>query len=599
MALFGTSKKPFSFDVIREGEEIVLMIDLEEYQHAPSLEDDEVCMSRTMDILAQSGSVTKIIFNQKRNYEYDFNQVSMLNEIASIYLQFTKRKDLLGYKDIMLNPQCSKWSGQWYAEIQNIISNILKKDPLGAYVELKRLLREQKIFAARSLDDSYIKCNQSYSSILSMILGMLEKTKMISQVKHLLIGHKIGERSIYRRLFTPDIRPDFMFTKLMASFPEGEEIDKYQIDKFTEVRIFQIPDNVQYLYHLTPPEFRLSEEKYEILDTARKIVSEHKPTRTEFIDPERVRQVFFNVGSNLIEELAGYRNISFNESEIEELTKILVRYTIGFGLIEVLLQDEKIQDITINSPMGFSPMFIVHADYADCRTNIIPTTTEAESWASKLRLVSGRPLDEANPILDTEISIPGANARVAVISSPLNPSGLAYAFRRHRDKPWTLPLFINNGMISSLGAAIMSFLIDGSRTILVAGTRSAGKTSLLGSLLVELMRKYRVITLEDSVTADSTLYIQRDGKIEKISIGNLIDGLFNKYGSWYNLSEHEITGNPENIKIFAMDKQGKIKLDNISKFIRHRVKKPIYKITTRTGRTIKVLSFPPSCTLTL
>jgi len=54
-------------------------------------------------------------------------------------------------------------------------------------------------------------------------------------------------------------------------------------------------------------------------------------------------------------------------------------------------------------------------------------------------------------------------------------------------------------MINPLSAGILSFLIDGARTILVAGTRSAGKTSLLGALLVELMRKYRVITIEDTL----------------------------------------------------------------------------------------------------
>jgi type IV secretory pathway ATPase VirB11/archaellum biosynthesis ATPase len=163
------------------------------------------------------------------------------------------------------------------------------------------------------------------------------------------------------------------------------------------------------------------------------------------------------------------------------------------------LQDEKVQDITINNQIGETPMFIVHQDFSECRTNIIPTGTEAESWATKLRLISGRPLDEANPILDTELSITGANARVAVIGQPLNPFGLAYALRRHRDKPWTLPLFINNRMISPLASGLLSFLIDGSRTLLVAGTRSAGKTALLGSLLVELMRKYRILTIEDTM----------------------------------------------------------------------------------------------------
>src|SRR3990172_8220394 len=35
--------------------------------------------------------------------------------------------------------------------------------------------------------------------------------------------------------------------------------------------------------------------------------------------------------------------------------------------------------------------------------------------------------------------------------------------------------------------------------MLIAGTRSAGKTSLLSSVLVELMRKYRVIKIEDTL----------------------------------------------------------------------------------------------------
>jgi type IV secretory pathway ATPase VirB11/archaellum biosynthesis ATPase len=255
---------------------------------------------------------------------------------------------------------------------------------------------------------------------------------------------------------------------------------------------------------MMPPEFKLSEEKYMLLDLARKIMAEHKPKQSEFVDPERMREVFFNVGHDLLDELSQYHQIRMKEKELTELTHILIRYTVGFGLIEVLLSDEKVQDVTINSPMGQIPIFIVHSDFSDCRTNIIPTRTEAESWASKLRMISQRPLDEANPVLDTEIEIPGATARVAVIAPPLDPTGIAYAFRRHRDKPWTLPLFIKQRMINPLAAGLISFIIDGSRTILVAGTRSAGKTSLLGSILTEIMRKYRIITIEDTLELPTT-----------------------------------------------------------------------------------------------
>jgi len=500
MVLFGEVKKPFTYDIVKEGEETIIIIDLEQYQQIPSLEDDPVCMSRTVDILAEAGNATKIVYAQKRNYEYDFNQTMIIQEIARLYSQFSKRRDVLSYDNLMSEPGCARWATQWYAKLQNILADLLKRDPIGAYVELKRVSRDERIRIDRSVDQSYIKCGQKFLSVLSYLMGLMEKTKLIGEAKQYLAGYKIGDRSVYKRIFSPDIRPDFMFTKLMGNLPpEGEEIDNYDIDKNTEVTLFELPDNVQYLYHLLPPEFKLSEEKYEILDTARKIMSEHKPTRQEFIDPDRMRQVFYNIGSDLIEELIDYRNLRLSSAEIDEMAKILVRYTVGFGLIEVLLQDEKVQDITVNSPMGETPMFIVHQDYGECRTNIIPTPPDGESWASKLRLISGRPLDEANPILDTELSIPGANARIAVISPPLNPSGLAYAFRRHRDKPWTLPLFIKNKMINPMAAGILSFLIDGSRSMLIAGTRSAGKTSLLGAVLVELMRKYRVITIEDTL----------------------------------------------------------------------------------------------------
>jgi len=456
-------------------------------------------MSKTIDILNQTGAVTKIVYFQRRNIEYDYSQTILLREIADVYKKLLKQKDLLSYNAFVYDKTCTKCVGKWYADIRNIVSDKLRSDPLGAYVELKRFSRDETIKLQKATDSRCKKCEQNYISLLTHLIELLEKTQLITITLPNLAGYKVGSRDLYRMVFKPLIKPDFLFTKLTSRFPEdGEQLDSYTVNN-TEVSIFKLPDTIQYLYHINPPEFRLSEDKYEILDSARKIMTEHKPKRAEFVDPERMRSVFYNIGHDLIEELVEFKGIKLSNKDIDELTNILVRYTVGFGLIEVLLQDEKIQDITLNSPMGEMPMFIVHEEFGDCKTNIVPTGSEAESWASKLRMISGRPLDEANPILDTELIIPGARSRVAVISAPLNPTGLAYALRRHRDEPWTLPLFIHNKMMNPLGAGILSFIVDGSRTMLIAGTRSAGKTSLLGAILTEIMRKYRLITIEDTL----------------------------------------------------------------------------------------------------
>jgi len=129
----------------------------------------------------------------------------------------------------------------------------------------------------------------------------------------------------------------------------------------------------------------------------------------------------------------------------------------------------------------------------------VPSQEDAESWATRFRLSSGRPFDEANPVLDTELEVPGGRARVAAITRTLSPDGLGFAFRRHRDKPWTFPLFIKNRMIDSFSAGLLWFLIDGSRTMLIAGTRSSGKTSFLSSCIVQIMPKIRIVTLEDTL----------------------------------------------------------------------------------------------------
>ncbi|MFT4304682.1 MAG: ATPase, T2SS/T4P/T4SS family [Candidatus Woesearchaeota archaeon] len=479
--------------ILREGEEVILRVDCEKAGITSSIEDSGLTMSYILDLIIENKDITKIILYEKRDYEYDSQQVNLLLEIAKIFVSIVKDKNLLSYYSMGEHDQV-------YAEIKKLLFQTLKTDPIGAYVELNRILRREEISKDSSNNPQLIKTIENYIYLLQHSIKYLEESRLITISKAYLAGYNVGDREVYRRIFRPMIKPDFMFTKIMASYPEdGEELDNYLIHDDIEVTIFRTPDSTQYIYHIMPPEFKLEEDKYEILDNARKIMSEHKPKEEEFVNPQRMRKVFYDVGRDLIEELASYQKLNLLQKEVDKLTNILVRYTVGFGLIEVLLQDEKIQDISVNSPLGKIPIFIVHSDFDDCKTNIIPTKPEADSWASKLRMISGRPLDEANPILDTELELPEVSTRVSLITEPLNPSGLAFSFRRHRDKPWTLPLFIKYKMVSPIGAGLISFLVDGTRTMLIAGTRSSGKSSFLTSILVEIMRRYRIITIEDTL----------------------------------------------------------------------------------------------------
>ena len=502
MALFNREKKCFEYEIYHEGENKILKIHTEQCPFFPTLEDSPLTMAKTIELLTQITGITTLIINQRREYEYDYSQTSPLVELALFYKYINKDERMLHSPFITL-PQHERYLKNTYAQFQKIISKTLKEDPLAAYIELKRLLRREHLKLKQALDPQHKSSPEQFISLLDEVITKIENLKIITHLSPYLPGYKLGDRSIYKNIFHPSTKPDFMYTRLLAEFPEGEIIESYSFGKEvekTEVNLFSFSDNIKTMYHLTPPEFKFTEEMYELLDTAKRIMSEHSPTKEEFVDPRRVREVFYNIGVDLINDLLKQKSLKLSEEQVSQLANALLRHTVGFGLIEVLLSDPRVQDVNINSPNGELPIFLVHQDYGDCYTNIYPTPAEVDSWATKLRLISGRPLDEANPILDTELKIPGFSSRVAAISAPLSPTGMAFSFRRHRDYPWTFPLYTSPKirMMNPLAAGLISFLIDNNATMLIAGTRSSGKSSLLGSFLVEIMRRYRIITLEDT-----------------------------------------------------------------------------------------------------
>src|SRR3989338_8430107 len=486
-------------------------------------------MGRIIDCLIENPNVSRIILSQQKNYNYDLTETSMLLEIAQFYVYLLKQENILSQRKLITNQ--TQLFAQRYNKIFSFLL-LLKKDPIAAYFELKKLIIEGKIIIDKigpkgvSQRDTqgghenlqagdFIKPspggNESVKTdyanflyLLEKIFALFEKTKIIYSVQKYLKDYQKGSREIYNKIFRPDIIPNFTFTRLVSDLPDDAEIvSQYKIsgEEYDEslVTILKMRDESKLMYHLAPPEHSLSEEHNLLLNLARTVLIEHQPKAEELTDSERIRSVFFNISRDLLRDLSNTKGIKISYPELNKLAIILVRNTLGFGLVEVLLQDKNIHDISLNSPIARVPIYIKHGKYDECLSNIRPSQEDADSWSAKFRMISGRPLDEANPILDTQLEIGKLRARIAIIQRPLSVDGLAYSIRRHRESPWTLPLFIQNRMLNPFSAGMLSFLIDGSRTLLVAGTRSSGKTSLLGSLLLEIIPKFRIIVIEDTL----------------------------------------------------------------------------------------------------
>jgi len=482
----------------REGEDI-LYINFLGAGFVPSISDSGEVMGGVVDALIENPGVSRIVFVQQKNYNYPFSQISLLAEVARVYNYLLKQENILSPERLELGGIGDISSV--HGELTYLV-NLLRQDPVACYLELNAKLSfyGQRI---RTGEEVYVESLKAYVRLLDRIKSLVGKLGIIDRLKGIIESYTPGDRSVYDDIFRADIMPNFTFTRLVAQLPENAElIDQYKIKGEYEditVTVLEREEDSKFLYHIMPSEYILSEEHHMLLNLARNVLIQHEPKAEEFTDPERTRTLFFNVARDLVSELAQSKGINLNFRELNRLATILVRQTVGLGLIEVLLMDDKLQDVYLNSPIAQNPVFVRHQEWGECSTNVIPSFEDADSWAAKLRLQSGRPLDEANPILDSDLNIGNLRARVSAIQKPLSPSGLAYAIRRHRDRPWTLPLFINNKMINSFSAGLLSFLIDGSRTLLIAGTRSSGKTSLLGSLMLEIMPRVRTLVLEDTL----------------------------------------------------------------------------------------------------
>jgi len=317
-----------------------------------------------------------------------------------------------------------------------------------------------------------------------------------------LVNNKCAAEELfdYQSGIKPHVRPPFSSSRVYADAPENTEfLECYDIDsregRKLEVSIYRYVDRPEKLYMVRPPEYNLREEDLRLLEKVRMRMIRHRPKDLAFTDPAVAREYFRRMAKTLLEEELLASGEACSPDELESYADLLARYTNGLGIVEDLLSDERITDVYINAPADKNPVHVV-LEGEECVSNVFLSQDDLDALVSRFRIISGRPFGEAIPVL--ELNLEAFGVRVSVIGDPLSASGLAYAFRKHSLSPWTLPKLINTGSVSPYAAGLLSFLMDGQASVLVAGEVGAGKTSLLSAMLLEIPQKYRILTIEDT-----------------------------------------------------------------------------------------------------
>ena len=490
------------------GEERVLRFRCGSCKAGASIEQSEACMRGVVSVLVEEPSVDAIILTGLYEREYREASISALEELARTYdecKQWPFR--------YLTDDGCKSCDAERRKQLEQIIAG-LPGSPAKALADLTHAINDAKSWAKYGAK----KCMECRGRFIERALN-----PMLQALKQVKLAREKGHgRDCYGKILRPLVKPHFSTSRILIDAPtEAKLVDAYSLSD-SEVRLYRLPNKLQHLYFLIPPEYKLQPEQVTLLNRARELLLERGMEKLDLSDARHSRERFERLASRLITQLVVEGKSEHTKEEIEPLAKCLTKFSVGFGVLETLLSDERVQDIYIDAPIGRSPVHIYHGECEECLTNIYLSAEDVESIISRFRAMSGRPFSEADPVLD--LNLPEFGARVATIGPPLSPEGIAFAIRRHKLTPWTLPQFVHNRFLTPEAAGLLSLLVDSQASILIAGSRGAGKTALLGALMLEILQKFRIISIEDTAELPIAQLRALGFKVQSLGVQSAVGG---------------------------------------------------------------------------
>ncbi len=261
------------------------------------------------------------------------------------------------------------------------------------------------------------------------------------------------------------------------------------------------------------------------------------------------------------------------------LIAVLLNEMLGLGKIEFLLNDPNLEEIVVNSSKD--PVWVYHKKYGWLITNVeMKSEDEIENYSSIIARRIGKQITILNPLLDAHL-VTGDRANATLF--PISSAGNTITIRKFRREPWTVTDFVSNKTANKDVMALIWMVMEFEMNMIVSGGTGSGKTSFLNVCMPFIQPNHRILTIEDSVAGESEMLYEFKGRVNKATIGELVDGIVEDDSIQDASIENEY-----GIRVLSMDAFGKVEWTEPSLFIRHSVEKDMLEITLESGRRIRV-----------
>ncbi len=187
-----------------------------------------------------------------------------------------------------------------------------------------------------------------------------------------------------------------------------------------------------------------------------------------------------------------FPNVDRRTSDL--LISELIRQNIGLGDLEILLKDEYLEEIVINSAK--EPVWVYHKMHGWLISNIrLPSEARTRHYATIIGRDVGKDITVLKPLMDAHLL---TGDRVNATLSPISSDGNTITIRKFNARPWTITDFIELKTISAEAAALIWLGVENELSILITGGTGSGKTSMLNVVSSFMPYDQRIISIEDT-----------------------------------------------------------------------------------------------------
>lgn len=180
--------------------------------------------------------------------------------------------------------------------------------------------------------------------------------------------------------------------------------------------------------------------------------------------------------------------------ELEALKYRSVRDKLGLGVLQPLLEDPYIEDISCS---GLGNIFIEHKIFKSLKSSIhFPSHDDLDDFVVQMGERIKKPVTLRNPIVDA--ALPDGSRINIVYGRDIAKRGSNFTIRKFSDDVTSILNLIEFGSLNYLIAAYLWLAIESDLNVFVVGATASGKTTLLNALTTFIKPNAKIVTIEDT-----------------------------------------------------------------------------------------------------